>query len=90
MRAVLVPFLAAGVAAFLLTRLQGPFLARAGAVGLLGVFEWADISVSYWNWDKFPSTFTGAALLDQVIGWTLAGLVMAWMVRPRPGATGAR
>jgi hypothetical protein len=87
---LLADILAAGVAAFLLTRLQGPFLARAGAVGLLGVFEWADISVSYWNWDKFPSTFTGAALLDQVIGWTLAGLVMALMVRPRPTVAGPR
>jgi hypothetical protein len=82
--------LAAGVAAFLLTRLQGPFLVRAGAVGLLGVFEWADLSVSYWNWDKFPATFTGAALLDQVVGWTLAGLVMAWMLRPRRAAAGPR
>ena len=83
---LLADILAAGVAAFLLTRLGGPFLARAGAVGLLGVFEWADINVSYWNWYKFPAMFTGAALLDQVVGWTLAGLVMAWMVRPRPAA----
>ena len=87
---LLADILAAGVAALLLTRLGGPFLARAGAVGLLGVFEWADINVSYWNWYKFPAAFTGAALLEQIVGWTLAGLVMAWMVRPRPAATRPR
>jgi hypothetical protein len=81
--------LAAGVAAFILAGLGGPYLARAAAVGLLGLFEWADLSVSYWNWDGFPTLFTGAALVDQVAGWTLAGLVMALLVRPRPRTTPA-
>lgn len=82
--------LAAGVAAFILAGLGGPLLARAGAVGLLGVFEWADLSVSYWNWYKFPTLYTGAALVEQVVGWTLAGLVMALILRARPGATSRR
>jgi hypothetical protein len=78
--------LAAGVAAFILAGLGGPYLARAGAVGLMGLFEWADLSVSYWNWDGFPTVFTGAALVDQVVGWTLAGLAMALLLRPRPAS----
>ena len=82
--------LAAGVAAFILAGLGGPYLARAGAVGLLGLFEWADLSVSYWNWDGFPTIFTGAALVDQVAGWTLAGLVMALILRAGPGTTSRR
>ena len=77
--------LAAGVAAFILAALPGPFLARAASVGLMGVFEWADISVSYWNWYKFPTAYTGAALVDQVVGWLLAGLVMALVLRGRSG-----
>ena len=81
--------LAAGVAAFILAGLGGPYLARAGAVGLLGLFEWADLGVSYWNWDGFPTVFTGAALVDQVVGWTLAGLAMAAILRGRSG-TAAR
>ena len=81
---LLADILAAGVAAFILAGLGGPLLARAGAVGLLGVFEWADISVSYWNWYKFPTLYTGAALVEQVVGWTLAGLAMALILRSRP------
>ena len=87
---LLADILAAGVAAFILAGLGGPLLARAGAVGLLGVFEWADLSVSYWNWYKFPTLYTGAALVEQVVGWTLAGLVMALMLRPRPATTATR
>jgi hypothetical protein len=87
---LLADILAAGVAAFLLAGLGGPLLARAGAVGLLGLFEWADLSVSYWNWYKFPTLYTGAALVEQVVGWTLAGLVMALMLRPRPATTATR
>lgn len=82
--------LAAGVAAFILAGLPGSFLARALSVGLMGVFEWADISVSYWNWYKFPTLYTGAALVEQVVGWTLAGLVMAFMLRPRSRTAAAR
>jgi hypothetical protein len=79
--------LAAGVAAFLLGGLAGSFTARVAAVGLLGVFEWLDINVSYWNWYKFPTAFTLAALVEQVVGWTLAGLVMALILRGRAGRT---
>ena len=82
--------LAAGVAAFILGGLGGPLLVRAGTVGLMGVFEWADINVSYWNWYKFPAAYTGAALVEQIVGWTLAGLVMALILRPRPVARPAR
>jgi hypothetical protein len=80
---VVADILAAGVAAFLLIRLAGSFLTRVAAVGLLGVFEWLDVNVSYWNWDKFPNTFTLAALADQTVGWTLAGVVMALILRRR-------
>jgi hypothetical protein len=82
--------LAAGVAAFILGAIGGSFLARAMAVGLLGVFEWLDINVSYWNWYKFPTVFTVASLVEQLIGWTLAGLVMALILRPRSGVTAPR
>jgi hypothetical protein len=80
---LLADILAAGVAAFILAGLGGPYLARAGAVGLLGVFEWADVNVSYWNWYKFPTVYTGAALVEEVVGWTLAGLAMALILRGR-------
>jgi hypothetical protein len=78
--------LAAGVAAFVLGGLGWSFTARAAAVGLLGVFEWLDINVSYWNWYRFPTAYTAAALIEQIVGWTLAGVVMALILRARPTA----
>jgi hypothetical protein len=75
------------VAAFILFNLAGTFTARVAAVGLLGLFEWLDINVSYWNWYKFPTAYTLAALVEQLVGWTLAGLVMALILRGRSRAT---
>lgn len=54
--------------------------ALAALAGGVVVFVWS-ISVSYWNWYKFPTSFTVAALIEQVIGWMLAGLVIALVLR---------
>jgi len=75
--------LAAGVAVLVLGGVGGSLPVRAGMVGLLGVFEWLDINVSYWNWYKFPTSFTVAALVEQAVAWTLAGLVIALILRGR-------
>ncbi|MBE1161116.1 hypothetical protein [Dyella acidiphila] len=42
------------------------------------VFAWLSLLVPYWNWYRFPGSFTWAALVEQLIGWLLAGAVMAW------------
>jgi hypothetical protein len=84
---LLADILAAGVAVVVLSGLGGSFTARAGAVGLLGVFEWLDVNVSYWNWYKFPAAYTAAALIEQVVGWTLAGMAMALVLRGRSAPT---
>jgi len=52
---------------------------RIAAVG--GIFAWISISVPHWNWYGFPPAFILAELVDQVVGWTLAGLVMALLWR---------
>lgn len=44
----------------------------------LGLFSWLTISVPYWNWYRFPLDFTLGSLLEQVVGWFLAGLAIAW------------
>ncbi len=46
-----------------------------------GVFSWASIEIAYWNWYGFPYPFVLAELIDQVVGWALAALVMAWLWR---------
>jgi hypothetical protein len=44
----------------------------------LGLFSWLTVSVPWWNWYRFPMDFTVGSLLEQVVGWLLAGIAMAW------------
>ncbi len=59
-----------------------------GAVtaALLGLFAWLSLSVSMWNWFGFPGAYLVTEAIDQVVGWGLAGLVMALVLRPRAAA----
>ena len=50
---------------------------------LIGVTGWASIAISYWNWYRFPKEFILAEGFDQVVGWLLTGLVMAFIIKPR-------
>jgi hypothetical protein len=47
------------------------------------IFAWLSVLVPYWNWYRFPGSFTWAALAEQLIGWLLAGAVMAWWLGRR-------
>lgn len=50
---------------------------------LIGIAGWVAILIPYWNWYKFPFEFVRADLIDQIAGWFLAGLVMAFVLRKR-------
>ena len=73
--------LAALVAAFLLSLTAASFRKQVIFVTLLGLFSWLTISVPYWNWYGFPADFTTAGLIDGVVGWFLAGLAMAAVMK---------
>lgn len=75
---------AALIAAFLLALSGGPatFAKRVLFVGLLGVFASIVIDFPYWNWYAFPTGYTVAQVIDHAIGWSLAGLVLAYFVKP--------
>jgi len=73
---------AALIAAFLLSKISGTFRGRVTAVMLMGLFAWVAISWPYWNWYEFPASFTLAEGIDQVVGWFLAGLAMAKIMKP--------
>ena len=58
----------------------------------LGTFASVAIDVPYWNWYGFPGEYLAGQLLDSVVGWSLAALVIGWWFgrKPRPaGATPA-
>ena len=77
--------LSALLAAVLLTLGKFSFMRRVSIAGGLGIFAWLAISLPYWNWYRFPLDFTLANLLQQVIGWLLAGAVMAMWLGRREG-----
>jgi hypothetical protein len=70
------------VAAFLLAKIGGSYGARVVAVALLGLFGWLALSISYWNWYGFSTPFIVGEGIDQVLGWTFAGLGLAKIVKP--------
>ncbi len=55
---------------------------RVGFVVGMGIFTALIGHVSYWNWMNFPLDYTIAFVIDNVVGWTLAGLVIAAIVKP--------
>ena len=73
--------IAAVFVGLILVNIGGTFRKRVAVVGLIGVIGWVSISLSYWNWYRFPTPFILAEGLDQVIGWTLVGIVLAKMTR---------
>ena len=55
------------------------FVALAGlAIGFVSHFP-------YWNWFGFSTSYTLVIILDTLIAWTLAGLVMARFVEVKSG-----
>jgi hypothetical protein len=74
------------IAAWLLSMVAGTqtsFLARVGFVAMLGVFASLGIDAPYWNWYGFPTNYLIASFIDSAVGWGLAGVVLAWMIKPR-------
>lgn len=70
--------LSALVVAFVLALGNFGFGRRVLTAAAIGLFSWLTVSVPYWNWYRFPTDFTVGNLVEQVVGWTLAGAAMAW------------
>ena len=75
--------LSAIVLAWVLSLAVLAFRQRVLASAALGLFSWLTISAPYWNWYRFPLDFSIGSLVEQVVGWTLAGLVIAWWLGRR-------
>lgn len=70
--------LAALIVALILVR-AGASASRGLLFGLgFGIFTWLSLSVPFWNWYRFPAPFTFGYLVEQAIGWLLAGAAMGW------------
>lgn len=63
---------------------RSKFTCRLLCCSLLGLLCGLAINVPYWNWYNFPGTFTVAQIADHIIGFTLAGVFLAWLFKPAP------
>jgi len=79
---VLSDFLAAGIVSYLLSLTIATYWRRVGLAALLGVFGLFAISSIYWNWYGFPSAFFLAQGVDMMVGWSVAGAVIAKLIPP--------
>jgi hypothetical protein len=75
--------LAALVAAFVMAYAGLGFGRRVIIAAAMGVFAWLSVSVPYWTWYRFPLNFTLGSLAEQLIGWILAGIAIAWWLGRR-------
>jgi len=72
------------IAAFLLAQtVLISYAARAGFVALIGIAAGLTTNVSYWNWYGFPGDYTAAYAGMDIIGYIVAGLAIAAILKRR-------
>ncbi|MFT3923308.1 MAG: hypothetical protein QM778_12310 [Myxococcales bacterium] len=76
-RQFLSEWLAALVVVWVLSLVVAPYWKRVLLTGALGAFACLSVSALYWTWYGFPTAFFLAQCVDKVLGWTLAGALIA-------------
>lgn len=80
---LLTDVLAALVVAWIVSLTVATFATRVFAAGAMGFFAWLVSAAPQWNWYRFPMDFTFVQLVMLLVGWLLAGVVIAWMLKPK-------
>jgi len=57
------------------------YSARVGVVVVAGVLVAISTNVEYWNWYAFPGNYVAGYMTTQIVGFVLAGLVIAAFVK---------
>ncbi len=81
---IIISLLSAFLAAWFLSRSTAAasnYLSRVVYCGMLGIFVALLSHIVNWNWMNYPLEYTTAWTLDTVIGWILAGLGIAAIVK---------
>ena len=76
-------FLSSLTAAFIASLLLATYWKRVLAITLLGGLACISVGMIYWNWYEFPTSFFLAQCVDLLVGFFLAGLVIA-KIAPQP------
>ncbi len=75
------------LAAVLVSQLRPGFIVRVACVTLMGLLAAIMTIVPYWNWYGFPTDFSLAQIIQHTVGWLLAGIALAAIVRPASAKT---
>jgi hypothetical protein len=62
------------------------YAARVGLVTIAGTLAAISTNVEYWNWYEFPGNYIAGYMTTQIVGFVLAGLVIAACVKSRAAA----
>ncbi len=54
---------------------------RAGVLTIAGVLAAISTNLEYWNWYEFPGNYTAGYMTTQIVGFVLAGFVIAALVK---------
>ncbi len=57
------------------------YISRASVGPAMGLFAGLTMTLPYWNWFELPDSHALAQILDPFIGWTIAGLVIAAIIK---------
>lgn len=71
---------ASGLMAWVLGLAPWGFGKRVTVSTVLGVFAWVAVAVPLWTWYRFPADYIGGMLVQQLVGWLLAGIAIAWVL----------
>ena len=72
------------LAVFLLTQTGiQTFGGRVGFVLVVGILGAITTNIPYWNWYGFPSNYTAAYMLIEIVGFLWVGLVAALVLKSR-------
>lgn len=71
---------ASGLLAWVLVLGAWTFGRRVAVATVMGGFAWLVVAFPWWNWYRFPTEFILGSLIQQLAGWFLAGLAIAWVL----------
>jgi len=76
-------FFSVFIAVIIASSIYASYWRRTFIVTLLGLLACSAVSSIYWNWYEFPTSFFITQILDMVIGFFLAGIVICKLL-PKP------
>jgi hypothetical protein len=80
----LTEFLEALLAVILLAQTRiGSYAGKVGFIILVGIVAAITANIPYWNWYGFPGNYTAAYMTTQIVGYLVAGLVAAAVLKNR-------